>query len=316
MKKLAILFLLTIVLASFTFAQVTVKGGLDISNLGGGDVIAIDKLVAALQSGTPYAPTDKADPALYTVFSGTAKTALGPGSIGAELSLGTQLSFEKTTPAYAAHGDNYLKGFYELAAGPGTLTFAVSAWNAVGTGFGDLHFVAGYAGLAAGPATLGFGLEYDLRTNGKNSKGEGIPFEDHKSQGKLADAFDLKVTADFAFGLGIEYHFNYALATDTAIDENYIAEIAKLNIFYTLPSLPLKIGAELTGTGGWNYADKEQAFFGGDGTSGFGLRPYAEYAISEKVSAGLEIPISQINGDSDFVDDIIIGAGVWVSYTF
>jgi hypothetical protein len=307
MKKLAILFLLTTVLASFTFAQVTVKGGLDFGNLGGEKVWDWTN-VPSLTS------TDETSPVLYTDFVGTAKTALGPGSIGAELALGTRISFEKDVASvYDFHGDTYLKGFYELSAGPGTLTFALSAWKDKGQGFGDLHLNADYAGLAAGPATLGFGVEYDFRTSGKTKKGKSAVFADGKGS-KLDDAIDLKVTAAFAFGLSIEYHFNYVLNDD----DNYIAEIAKLNVSYTLPSIPLKIGAELTGTGGWNYADDEQAFFGGDGTSGFKFKPYAEYSISEKVTAGLEIPLSQINGHSEkpYKHDIIIGTGVWIKYAF
>jgi hypothetical protein len=283
MKKLAILFLLTTVLASFTFAQVTVKGGFELVNV--------------LEEQGDMTPV------LYTEFNGKSSTPLGPGSIGAELQLGTALQFEEATIPYNLHGDNFLKGFYDLPLGPGVLTFAVSTWYAdIGSGafgFGDLHVNADYAGLAVGPATLGFGLEYDFRTTGVKSNGKNAVFAD---SAKADDAVDLKVTADFAFGLGIEYHFNYVIQDP----DNFIAEILKLNVFYTLPSIPLKIGAELTGTGNINAGD--QVFF-----EGFGLKPYVEYAISEKLSAGLDIPVVQINAD---VGDMDINPGIWIKYAF
>ncbi|MDR1507503.1 MAG: hypothetical protein LBI67_10425 [Treponema sp.] len=283
MKKLAILFLLTTLLVSFTFAQVTVKGGLDVADLN-------------------EANGSKITPTLYTEISGDAKVALGPGSIGAALQLGTGLVFEKSaSSAYDLHGDNFLKGYYELPAGPGTLTIAVSTWfdTSSSWGFGNLHFNVGYAGIAAGPATLGLEAEYDLVTDGRNSSNEAAPFSDN---GKLTDALDLKVTADFAFGLGIEYHFNYALADP----DNFIAEIAKLNISYQVMD-PLKVGAELTGTGSLDAAG-DQVFF-----ENIGLRPYAEYAINDKVTAGLEIPITHLNADGG---DVGFSIGAWIKYAF
>jgi hypothetical protein len=305
MKKLAILFLLTTVLISFSFAQVTVQGGLEFKHLNEGN-------------------DEKLTPILYTEFVGTAATPLGPGSIGAELALGTGLAFQEDADAYDTHGDTYLKGFYELPAGPGTLSFALRTFfgdrgDGEAQGFGDLRFNADYAGLAAGPATLGFGLEYDFTTSGEDDAGDGQIFGDDKDNKKYADAVDLKFTAAFAFGLGIEYHFKYALAKDNTTgdpDENYIAEIVKLNVSYALPSIPLKIGGELTDTGGWNTADDKQAFFGGDGTKGFAFKPYATYGISEKLTAGLEIPISGINADDNEQEDIDVGVNVYIKYAF
>jgi hypothetical protein len=312
MKKLAILFLLATVFVSFNFAQVWVKGGLQFKNMLEGKTVDWEK-----QS----VKEPKATPVLYTQIGATGKTELGPGSIGAEVQLGYQIAFEEETEAYGPNGDVYLKGFYELAVGPGTLDFGISAWEDVGKGFGDLHFNVGYSGLAAGPATLGFGLEYDFRTGGKDDKLKNAVFGDDKKSGeKLPDALDFKLTADFAFGLGIEYHFNYALAADSkgnlAQDENYIAEIAKLDVSYKLLEDALKVGFVLDGTGGWNLTDDEQAFFGGDGTLGLGLKPYGEYVISEKAKVGLEIPITGINADSDADIDVDISPKIWVKYTF
>jgi hypothetical protein len=302
MKKLAILFLLATVLVSFTFAQVTVKGGFELLNVL--EEVADDMV-----------------PTLYTEFNGKASTPLGPGSIGAELQLGTALMFDDEDSPYGLHGDTFLKGFYDLPLGPGTLSFALSTWYDEGVGFGDLHINADYAGLAVGPATLGFGLEYDFRTSGRKARPTGVAtqkygvFADHKDA-KLKDNIDLKLTAAFGFGLSIEYHFNYALADDagrtilgvqTVYDGNFIAEIAKLNVSYTLPSIPLIVGAELTGTGNQDNAG-DQVFF-----EGFGLKPYAEYAISEKLSAGLDIPFVNINADGSDMD---INPGIWIKYAF
>jgi hypothetical protein len=322
MKKLAILFLLTIVLASFTFAQVTVTGGLDFNNMAEGN-------------------DGERDIQLYTEFAGTAKTELGPGSIGAALQLGTALSFQDGEPspnsapfsAYTTHGDIFLKGFYELPAGPGTLGFGISTWP----DFGSLHFNVGYTGLVAGPATLGFDVEYDFNTQGSDDKGKKAVFGDELP---VPDELILKVTADFAFGLSLVYKFDYVLADVDGPPEvkNYIKEIAYLDVSYTLPSIPLKIGAELSGTGGLYFdgGDQEQAFFGsgyaGDGpitslndwlgTPGLTLKPYVEYTISEKVTAGAFFKVQKLgtdkekNGIACDAWDVEFSPGVWISYAF
>jgi hypothetical protein len=325
MKKLAILFLLATVLVSFTFAQVTVKGGLDFNNVGEGNDL-------------------KRDTQLYTEFVGTAKTDLGPGAIGAELSLGTAISFDDTTgtdSAYVEHGDIYLKGFYELPAGPGTLGFALSTWK----DFGALHLNVGYTGLAAGPAVLGFDVEYDFNTWGRNSDGDKkAAFGERKDIAK-PDELVLKVTADFAFGLSIVYKFDYVLADVKGIGsaqtnnlKGYIKEIAYLDIAYTLPSIPLKFGAELSGTGGFYWeagsADSKQGLFGNgySGATDAGLasgpgitiKPYAEYTITEKVKAGAFFKVQKLGTDKEKNGNsakneawgIELSPGIWVSYAF
>jgi hypothetical protein len=336
MKKLAILFLLATVLVSFTFAQVTVKGGLDLNNVG--------------EANDTTSNVNKRDIQLYTEFVGTAKTDLGPGAIGAELSLGTALSFQDkntTTSAYKEHGDIYLKGFYELPAGPGTLGIALSLWS---PSFGGLHFNVGYTGLAAGPVVLGFDVEYDFNTLGQNDKTpkEAAAFGEGGSKEGVPDDIILKVTADFAFGLSITYKFDYAIADTTATAngatgnvKGYIKEIAYLDIAYALPSIPLKVGVELSGTGGFardgTNVDTKQAFFGsgyaginatgGAADPGLNIKPYAEYAITEKVKAGAFVAVKKLgtdkekNGTTDSNGaakawDIELNPGLWISYSF
>jgi hypothetical protein len=309
MKKLAILFLLATVLVSFTFAQVTVKGGLDLNNLGEGN-------------------DGKRDIQLYTEFVGTAKTDLGPGAIGAELSLGTALSFQDVGgSAYGTHGDIYLKGFYELPAGPGTLGIALSTWP----NFDGLHFNVGYTGLAAGPVVLGFDVEYDFNTLGTNDQGKKAVFGDGASGASAADKVALKVTAGFGFGLDITYKFVYVIR-DNGTRKSFIEEIAYLDIAYTLGGIPLKLGAELSGTGGYYLeGDTKQGMFGNgralDETPGITIKPYAEYAISEKVKAGAFFKVQKLgtdkekNGTMDTSGnlkayDIEFSPGLWISYSF
>jgi hypothetical protein len=338
MKRLAILFLLTTVLVSFTFAEFSVKGGLDFNNFGEGNDERLDPNKREIQ--------------IYTDFLGSVETPLGPGAIGAELGLSTALSFQSKSEdsAYVAGpGDTYIRGFYQFPAGPGTLDIGLSAWS----DFGNFHFNIGYTGLAAGPATLGFDVEYDLNTAGlevdwNTNTVEKKVFAEVDSDLAIPDELILKVTADFAFGLSVTYKFSYVFA---GIDltrfgspfelKSYIKEIAYLDIAYTLPSIPLKIGAELSGTGGigWNGAGTKltQQFFGkggaGDvsesslysvlggaglnaflGYAGMTLKPYAEYTITEKVSAGAFFKLQHLGTDKDKNGRYSNTAGAWKKY--
>ncbi|MDR0403745.1 MAG: hypothetical protein LBH35_09180 [Treponema sp.] len=323
MKKLAILFLLTTVLAAFTFAQVSVTGGLDLKNLGEGN-------------------DGDRDIILYTDFIGSAKTELGPGSIGAELSLGVGLSFRSwdtgtgvatgtsvtgastlDSAVYGNHGDVYVKGFYNLPAGPGTLGFGITAWNS----FGALDFDVGYTGIAAGPATLGVNLTYGFNTVGYDSSFTAKPFADSDAAGQAPDVITAKVSADFAFGLGLVYKFQYVIA-----DTSFINEIAYLDVNYKLLDNKLTVGAELSGTAG-SYTDSssgdiKQGLFGSGydhplGYAGITLKPYAEYAITDNVVAGAFFKVQRLGTDKDKNPNtkgdawgIEFSPGIWVKYTF
>jgi hypothetical protein len=321
MKKLAILFLLATVLVSFTFAQVSVKGGLDFNNLAEGN-------------------DQDRDVILYSEFVGTASSELGPGTIGAELSLGVGLSFRAwdkgtgvgagvsptgdaylSSAVYGSHGDVYVKGFYDLPAGPGTLGFGLTAWNS----FGALDFDVGYSGIAAGPATVGVNLTYGFNTTGYDKNATAKIFADAEKEFQAPDVLTAKVTADFAFGLGLVYKFQYVITEDS-----YINEIAYLDVSYVLPSIPLKIGAELSGTAGSYTDDKgkvKQGLFGTgkdkDGYPGLNLKPYAEYTISENVVAGAFFKVQKLGTDKEKnpnaagkVWDVTFSPGLWIKYTF
>jgi hypothetical protein len=258
MKKLAILFLLTIVFASFTFAQVTVKGGFEVENVSG-------------------ANSGDANPILFTEFTGKAGTDLGPGTIGVELGLGTALNFsDKATAAYAGHGDIYLKGSYSLAAGPGTLAFGISTWP----DFGSLHFGADYDGIAAGPATLGFGVEYDFNTSGLDGADIGVFKDDPKKD----DLFVGRVGVSIA-GFSLTYKIKYTLGDP----DSFVSTIANIDASYQINDA-IKAGVEVDNTG---KTAKSADYF-----KGFSIKPYGEYALSDQTAAGAYVVVGNISGEA------------------
>jgi hypothetical protein len=271
MKKVSILLLLTTVLAAFSFAQVTVKGGFELDNVAGGN-------------------EGKMDPALWTEFYGAASEELGPGSIGAELGLGTKLHFSDEVPdVYTDAGDVYLKGYYSLPAGPGELAIGVSTWHR----FGALSFGVDYDGIAAGPVSLGLGVGYDFNTTGLNDDLKPTIFGD--GPGKATDILTARLSADFDFGLGITYKFQFGIG-----EESEVAKIVYLDVNYQVID-PLLVGLELDDTG--------------KDFKGFTLKPYGEYSITEKTTAGLFIKIGNIGGESP-ADDVLITPGVWIKHAF
>jgi hypothetical protein len=288
MKKLAILFLLTIVLASFTFAQVTVKGGFEVINVTGAD------------ETVPTAGTE-ADPVLYTEFSGAASKELGPGSIGVALQVGAGLHFGDDVDPYDPHGDLLLKGSYSLAAGPGTLAFALFTKSA---SFGALGIGVDYDGIAVGPATLGFGVEYDFNTSGRDGADVGA-FKDDPKEG---DKFIARAGFGIA-GFSLTYKLEFTLnATNPANgdDESWVSKIAYIDASYQVLD-PLKVGLELDNTGAPNKD--------GDYFKGFALKPYAEYAINASATVGASVFIGNISGEKPY-EDIYITPGLWISYSF
>jgi hypothetical protein len=288
MKKLAILFLLTTVLAAFTFAQVTVKGGFEVPNVTG-------------------ANNGDAVPVLYTEFSGSASTPLGPGNIGVAFQLGTALNLTDKVYPYELHGDVYLKGLYSLAAGPGTLAFGISTWGSsydmtslgvpmsIGSpaGFGGLEFGVDYDGIAAGPATLGFGVWYDFNTYGRDGTDYAVFGDDPKAE----DILGVRVAFGIA-GFNLTYKFKYAVG-----DDSYVKNIAYIDASYQVID-PLKVGLEVDNTG--------EGSKGGDYFEPLTIKPYVEYAISEKTTAGVFVVLDNLNADPD----LEVKPGVWISYAF
>jgi hypothetical protein len=268
MKKVSILLLLTTVLVSFSFAQVTVVGGFEADNVTGGN-------------------GGKLDPALWTEFYGAASEELGPGSIGAELGLGTKLHFGDGVAPYSDAGDIYLKGSYTLPAGPGELGIGISTWHT----FGALSFGVDYDGIAAGPVTLGFGVSYGFNTTGIDKLEPAVFGDDPKE----LDKFTARLSADFDFGLGIIYKFQYGIG-----EESDVANIVYLDINYQVID-PLLVGIEVDETG------KE--------FKGFLVKPYVNYSITEKTTAGLFVKIANIGGEEP-LDDILITPGLTIKHVF
>jgi hypothetical protein len=277
MKKVSILLLLATVLTAFSFAQVTVLGGFEANNLTGGNEGVLD-------------------PALWTEFYGAASEELGPGAIGAELGLGAKLHFSDeaikngvTAVPYDSAGDIYLKGSYTLPAGPGELAIGISTWPL----FSALSFGLDYDGIAAGPVVIGLGLGYDFNTTGRDDDGKIAIFGDGPIA--AADTFTARLSADFDFGLGIVYKFKYDIG-----EENAVSKIVYLDVTYQVID-PLVVGLELDDTG--------------EEFKGFTLKPYANYSITEKTTAGLFVKIANISGESP-ADDIIFTPGLTIKHVF
>jgi hypothetical protein len=268
MKKVSILLLLTTVLAAFSFAQVTVVGGFEADNVTEGN-------------------GGKMDPALWTEFYGAASEELGPGTIGAELGLGAKLHFGDGVAPYSDAGDVYLKGSYALPAGPGELAFGISTWHT----FGALNFGVDYNGIAAGPVSLGFGASYGFNTSGTND-GKNAVFGDDPEE---LDKLTARLSADFDFGLGITYKFQYGIG-----EESDVSNIVYLDVNYKVID-PLVVGIEVDETG------KE--------FKGFLLKPYANYSITEKTTAGLFVKVANIGGEEP-ADDILITPGLTIKHVF
>jgi hypothetical protein len=276
MKKVSILLLLITVLAAFSFAQVTVVGGFKAGNVTEGNGGAMD-------------------PTLWTEFYGSASKELGPGSIGADLGLGTGLHFSDKIAPYDDQGDVYLKGSYTLPAGPGNLAFGISTWHT----FSSLDFGVDYDGIAAGPATIGFGVDYAFNNTGSNDDGEFAIFGDG---GKALDKLTARLSADFDFGLGVTYKFRYFIGEDSDIDN-----IAYLDINYKVID-PLVVGLELDNTG--KDGNKDADLF-----KGFSLKPYGNYSISDNTTLGIFITIGNIAGPEGH-DEIEVTPGLTIKHVF
>lgn len=289
MKKIAILFLLATVLVGFTFGQVWVKGGLDLDNITG-------------------ANDGDMNPILYTEFGGAASADLGPGSVGVELQAGAGINFASDVYPYVSHGDIYLKGFYALPAGPGTLKFGLSVWSvnstdidptaalAFGTApmFNIIEIGADYDGVAIGPATLGFGAWYDFKTSGIDAPDMAV-FGDDPEQ---ADLIGFRVSAAID-AFSVTYKLKITSGEDT-----FISTIAYLDAAYQVMD-PLKVGLEVDDTG----AQMKD----GDYFKGFTLKPYAEYALSEGTVAGAFVALKNLNAEEG---DMELNIGAWIKHTF
>ncbi|MDR3122204.1 MAG: hypothetical protein LBU16_00280 [Treponema sp.] len=287
MKKVCILLLLTTVIAAFSFAQVKVVGGFEAGNV-------------------TEANKGNMDPAIRTEFHGAASKELGPGSIGAELGLGTKLHLSDKYEPYDTAGDIYLKGSYTLPAGPGELAIGISTWP----NFSSLAFGLDYNGIAAGPATIGLGVGYTLNTSGKTDKGtKNAIFGDERAVGtdpvQEADDFAAKFSADFDFGLGIayEFHYNPAGKDGAGEDTSGISKIVYLDVNYQVMD-PLVIGLELDDTG--------------DKFKGFQLKPYGNYSITDNTTLGIYVKVAKINSEEVAGDktDIEITPGLKITHSF
>ena len=281
MKKVSILLLLTTVLTAFSFAQVTVIGGFEADNVTEGNA-------------------GKLDPALWTEFYGAASKELGPGSIGAELGLGTKLHFGDGVEPYGDAGDIYLKGSYTLPAGPGELGIGISTWQT----FGALSFGLDYDGIAAGPVTLGLGVSYGFNTSGTDMDGAILKPAIFGDDPEELDKFTARLSADFDFGLGITYKFQYGIG-----EKSDVANIVYLDINYQVID-PLVVGIELDDTG-----KLFEGVFGEDFFKGFTVKPYGEYSITENTSAGLSVKIANIGGEAP-TDDILITPALTIKHVF
>jgi hypothetical protein len=145
MKKLAILFLLTAVFVSFTFAQVSIKAEFNVDNVAKGNTVGEDK-----GQGSNYDRTigviGVANPVLKFVFDAGASKDLGPGSLSFSGTVGLAHSFKDTD--------------YQIKSG--VLGSGFGRGNEADYATDDLQVTVAYT-LPIGPGKLGFSLanKYD-----------------------------------------------------------------------------------------------------------------------------------------------------------
>jgi hypothetical protein len=287
MKKLAILFLLTTVLIGGVFAQASVKAQFGLGNVS-------------------EANDGKMDPALSLFFNGAGSQEVGPGVLAFEAQAALSLSFQDVPGRGASFlvDDTYGKIGYSLAAGPGTLGISLKA---IATDAIKWEPEVNYTGVAVGPATLGFGVWYDFKTTGQAVDGYKAPFGKYEDGNPVVDGTEYKdddlgiyVTAAFDFGLNVKYQFVYGVGAEE------IANIAYLDVNYQVME-PLNVGVELDAT-----ANKA-----GDVFKGFQIKPYASYVITENMSAGLEVKLSNIAQEENHPDgdELTVNPAVWFKYS-
>jgi hypothetical protein len=309
MKKVSILLLLTVVLASFTFAIEGVgdfTAGLDLqfANVGGGNDGALDVRIgpsikfarsfggfgiSAKLGDTVYIPTDKEKNGtdkigddLYFNLTPSYSLAAGPGTLGLGLSL--QLNVPLTDEGYIAAG--YAGSYFEEGEGFKNLFFRIdpSINYGLDAGFGALTFEVATESLQisktrVNDGDLGYGLE------------------------RLPIYF--LAGADFSFGLGLSLKPILGLAiededADTGLDYfvfdvNYaINEQISAGIETTIPTHPD------------NGIEDE----------GIEIVPYANFSFGA-LGAYLKIDVTKIGRDgADDKNDVQIKPIVGVTYKF
>jgi hypothetical protein len=335
MKKVAILVLLIALVASFSFAQVSLKSTLELSNINNADI-------PGKQAGV--------DPNLTFTFDGAASTDIGPGKLTLSGEISYQAHFtdkywskaaiddaitnnsgilpdgSDATKATAGTGnnltgDNFISLGYLVPVGPGSIDVGVK--QSIDTWVGGVYNWylepwIGYTHIGLGPATLGVTVLYDYAFNGSDTDGRSTAYIHPTGWQASADRLIFKLDADFAFGLGFTYKFIYAVgplaayAADADLGvgttDTGIFQIAYLDLWYKLSSA-LTLGVEIDGTGPAFKGPKDAA---GDGP-GFQLKPYANVGINDNLSAGFYLKVGQLLNDYDA--DILFSPGVWIKYT-
>jgi hypothetical protein len=321
MKKIAILFLLTIVFASFVFAQeasVTTKLEFVLKNVNG----AKDYGDYAGTTGTTTKSADdlnkKMEPYLILPIV-SASASVGDFDLGADVAFGHSFGTDRQThkiDTAAFHAQ------YNIAAGPGSLGIFLN-WNEVNA---RLEPGASYSGLVAGPVTLGFNASFQYNYANVNEKGKPTVFNSDTKR----DTIVLGVNAGFDFGLNIAYTFKYDLGIDKKANggvelKSGIGEIAMVDVsfnFEGLAGIPLTVGIATENTG-------ETRAWAGKMLKGFRIDPYASYQITDAIAAGLRVRLENVADDNygssgtpptklDFKasKDLAISPAVWLSYTF
>jgi hypothetical protein len=349
MKKIAILFLLTIVFASFVFAQeasVTTKTEFQLRNVSGAKPKPLEGDGKDFFAVDPYL--------ILPIVQASA--SIGDFTLSAEV-------------AYGTHFGKFIKGhgvetaafgaLYNIAAGPGNLGLFLN-WN---EGNSRLEPGASYSGLVAGPATLGFNASYQYNYSGNKKPGSGSNPDNSAvfSTYDTASTFVAGASASFDFGLSVSYTFKYQLgagkakmATDKDGEvkkANGISEIAAIDISYNLSNaagIPLTLGVATENTGVFVDIDNGDHYNGAFGKAvkyykdNYGapdiptyfkkgifksilIKPYASYQITDAIAAGLYVKLANVVADKVVKDDlvgtkiaksIILTPGVWLSYTF
>ncbi|MCL1814615.1 MAG: hypothetical protein FWG27_02175 [Treponema sp.] len=291
MKKTLVILLILAIAGGSAFGQISTTVKFGVTNVAG-------------------ANDEKADPWLGLVFAAAGEQELGPGKIHFGLQTPIKIRFQDESGSSYADGlavfdvtafdaDDFFVGLgYGMELGPGTLDVTLQVWPLSGiydAGIVGYKPIVGYSGLEVGPVTLGFDVWYGLNVSGINSDGKRSMFGKELLGDDGTDTFGFDVSAEFDFGLTVDYGFAYGIGAKE------VMQIAYVNVGYEILKEQLYANVELD-----NTADGEGNFF-----EGFTIKPSAKYVINDNMSAGLWVGLNNINGEGD----ITIEPGIWFKYT-
>lgn len=303
MKKLAILFLLTAVVVSFSFAEVSLTTEFSISNINKGNDVRLDPNMNTRTAGD----IGYADPVLKFLFEADASKDLGPGALKLSGAVGVANSFHDSdydmnqgllggVGAVPTDDLKVVVGYY-LPVGPGTLGFSVAnkfdpkgpkPFGATETYTWTLEPGIGYTDINLGAVTLGAKLMYDYKYNGiSTDNATAVPktaaFFRPYGDSMSADTIIFRLDVGTGFGLSVGYEFTYGWGKDATGRASWakqhrpvnewqgqreIKNIAMLDINYAIAQA-VSVGLVIDDTGPAFRGNSIQGWANGSGTTQF-----------------------------------------------